>query len=92
MGIVNTTPDSFSDGGTYAAVESAIAHGLEQWRHGADIVDIGGESTRPGAEPVSPADEIERVVPVVEELVERGVIISVDTMKAEVADAAIAAG
>ncbi|MCP3993934.1 MAG: dihydropteroate synthase [bacterium] len=92
MGIVNTTPDSFSDGGMYDAVESAIAHGLQLWQQGADIVDIGGESTRPGAEPVSPADEIERVVPVVEELVERGVIISVDTMKAEVADAAIAAG
>jgi dihydropteroate synthase len=92
MGIVNTTPDSFSDGGLYDANRDAIAHGLYLWDQGADIVDVGGESTRPGAVPVPVDDEIERVVPVVAGLAARGVVVSIDTMKAPVASAAIAAG
>jgi dihydropteroate synthase len=92
MGIVNVTPDSFSDGGAHGTHGEAIAHGLELWEQGADIVDIGGESTRPGATPVTAADEIDRVVPVVAELAERGVVVSIDTMKATVAEAAINAG
>ena len=92
MGIVNATPDSFSDGGRYSAVEAAVAHGLSMWNQGADIVDVGGESTRPGAEPVSEVEEMSRVVPVVRDLVAQGVVVSVDTMKAAVAGAAIAAG
>lgn len=92
MGIVNVTPDSFSDGGTLETHREAIAHGLKLWEQGADIVDIGGESTRPGATPVTAADEFDRVVPVVAALVERGVVVSIDTMKATVAGAAIAAG
>ena len=92
MGIVNVTPDSFSDGGQYAGRERAVAHGMELWGQGADILDIGGESTRPGAEPVAAGDEVDRVVPVIAELVRRGAVVSVDTMKAEVAASAIAAG
>ncbi len=92
MGIVNATPDSFSDGGRYSARESAVAHGLALWEQGADLVDVGGESTRPGAEPVSLSDELARVVPVVGDLVASGVVVSVDTRKAEVAAAALAAG
>ncbi|MCP4966384.1 MAG: dihydropteroate synthase [bacterium] len=92
MGIVNTTPDSFSDGGRYTAVEAAVAHGLALWSQGADIVDVGGESTRPGAEPVAEIEEMSRVVPVVRDLVAQDVVVSVDTMKAAVANAAIAAG
>ncbi|MCS6623000.1 dihydropteroate synthase [Roseibacterium beibuensis] len=93
MGIVNVTPDSFSDGGRLASVEAAVAHGLTLVEQGADILDIGGESTRPGAAPVSEADEIARVVPVIEGL--RALWpgpISVDTMKPAVARAAVAAG
>ena len=92
MGIVNTTPDSFSDGGRYAAVEAAVAHGLAMWNQGADIVDVGGESTRPGAESISAVEEMSRVVPVIRDLVDQDVVVSVDTMKAEVASAAITAG
>ena len=92
MGIVNTTPDSFSDGGRYAAIEAAVAHGLLMWNQGADIVDVGGESTRPGAEPVSVLEEMSRVVPVIRDLVAQGVVVSVDTMKAEVASAAVGVG
>jgi dihydropteroate synthase len=92
MGIVNVTPDSFSDGGRYAAVEAAVAHGLSMWNQGADVVDVGGESTRPGAEPVSAIEEMSRVVPIVRDLADQGVVVSVDTMKAEVASAAIGAG
>jgi dihydropteroate synthase len=92
MGIVNVTPDSFSDGGRYAAVEAAVAHGLSMWNQGADVVDVGGESTRPGAEPVSAIEEMSRVVPIVRDLADEGVVVSVDTMKAEVASAAIGAG
>ena len=92
MGIVNVTPDSFSDGGRYATPDAAIAHGLALVKQGADLLDVGGESTRPGAAPVSEADELQRVVPVIEGLRGCGVPLSVDTMKATVARAAIAAG
>jgi dihydropteroate synthase len=92
MGILNVTPDSFHDGGEYDEVEAAVAHAREMVANGADIVDVGGESTRPGAEPVSVAEERERVVPVVERLADLDVPVSVDTRKAAVADAALAAG
>jgi len=93
MGIVNVTPDSFSDGGRHAGVEAAVAHGLRLVEQGADWLDVGGESTRPGAEPVSAADEVARVVPVIEGLRARWPgPISIDTMKPEVARAAVAAG
>jgi len=92
MGIVNVTPDSFSDGGRFLAHDAAIAHGLAMAEAGADLVDVGGESTRPGADDVPAADEIERVIPVVEALSGRGVLVSIDTSKAEVAAAAVAAG
>lgn len=93
MGIVNVTPDSFSDGGRLASVEAAVAHGLRRVEQGADILDVGGESTRPGADPVSEADEIARALPVIEGL--RAAWpgpISIDTMKPVVARAAVAAG
>ena len=92
MGIVNVTPDSFSDGGLWLAPEAALARGLALHEAGAALVDIGGESTRPGAKPVSAADEIARVVPVVEALAQAGVTVSIDTRKPEVARAAIEAG
>jgi len=93
MGIVNVTPDSFSDGGLYLQRERAIAHALELVEQGADIIDVGGESTRPGAEPVPLEEELRRVIPVVEGIrKESDVCISVDTYKAEVAEAALAAG
>ena len=86
MGIVNVTPDSFSDGGQHASTDAAIAHGLQLLQDGADVLDIGGESTRPGAEPVSLADELRRVVPVVTGLANQTKCpLSVDTSKAEVA-------
>ena len=91
MGIVNVTPDSFSDGGRYLDPEQAIAHGLELVAEGASVVDVGGESTRPGAEPVDEAEERRRVVPVIEALAPH-VRVSVDTRHASVAEAAIAAG
>ena len=93
MGIVNVTPDSFSDGGRLASVEAAVPHGLRLIEQGADILDIGGESTRPGAAPVQAAEEIARVLPVIEDLRSRwrGPI-SIDTMKPAVARAAVAAG
>ncbi len=92
MGVVNVTPDSFSDGGHWYGPEAAIAHGLELAAQGADIVDVGGESTRPGAQRVSAAEELRRVGPVVTELVKAGVPTSIDTMRAEVAEFALAAG
>jgi len=92
MGIVNVTPDSFSDGGRFLAHDAAIAHGLAMAEAGADLVDIGGESTRPGAAEVSAGNEIDRVVPVVRALADRGVLVSIDTSKARVATAAIEAG
>lgn len=93
MGIVNVTPDSFSDGGQHLATASAIEHGLRLVAGGADLLDIGGESTRPGATPVSGADELRRVLPVIEGLVSRtGIPVSIDTRKPAVAAAALAAG
>jgi len=92
MGVVNVTPDSFSDGGRYFDPEVAVAHGLDLVAQGADLLDVGGESTRPGAGRVEPAEELRRVVPVVRELAGAGVPIAVDTMRAVVAEAALAAG
>jgi dihydropteroate synthase len=93
MGVVNVTPDSFSDGGLFLDADAAIAHGEELARDGADILDVGGESTRPGAEPVSEVEELERVVPVIAGLSERGSArLSIDTSKLAVAEAALDAG
>jgi dihydropteroate synthase len=92
MGIVNVTPDSFSDGGLFLDARAAIRHGLELVGDGADILDIGGESTRPGADPVGEAEELRRVVPVIEGLSGASAQISIDTSKASVARAALAAG
>jgi len=92
MGILNVTPDSFSDGGAYFDTSRAIDHGLALAADGADIVDVGGESTRPGALPVPPEQELSRVLPVVRDLAAAGVFVSVDTMHAAVACAALAAG
>lgn len=93
MGIVNVTPDSFSDGGAHDSTEAAVAHGLKLVEEGADLLDIGGESTRPGAAPVSIDEELRRVVPVIEQLAARtSVPISIDTFKPEVMRAAVAAG
>ncbi|MDP3893362.1 MAG: dihydropteroate synthase, partial [Nocardioides sp.] len=92
LGIVNVTPDSFSDGGRFHQASEAVEHGLRLTRQGADLVDVGGESTRPGAARVSEAEELRRVVPVVRELSHAGVQVSVDTMRARVATAAVAAG
>ena len=88
MGVLNVTADSFSDGGRYLDADAAIAHGLELIEQGADLIDVGGESTRPGAVRVDPGLEAERVVPVIGELAARGVTVSVDTMRAPVAAAA----
>jgi dihydropteroate synthase len=92
MGVVNVTPDSFSDGGRYDTVESAVAHGRRLLADGADILDIGGESTRPGATRPLVEEELARVVPVIAQLAADGALVSVDTMRAEVAAAAVAAG
>ncbi|MCU1409634.1 MAG: folP [Rhodoglobus sp.] len=92
MGILNVTPDSFSDGGQFASLEAAIARGIQLREQGADLVDVGGESTRPGAERVPVEEEQARVMPVIRELVAAGVAVSVDTMNAETAFAAAAAG
>ena len=92
MGIVNVTPDSFSDGGRFATTEAAVAHGLMLVEQGADLLDIGGESTRPGAVRPVVGDELDRVVPVIRELAAAGAVVSVDTMRAEVAAAALEAG
>jgi dihydropteroate synthase len=98
MGVLNVTPDSFSDGGLDATPEAAVARGLQMMEDGADLIDVGGESSRPGAEPVPVAVELRRVVPVVEALAAaagesgRAVRLSVDTVKSEVASAALAAG
>jgi dihydropteroate synthase len=92
MGIVNVTADSFSDGGRYLDLARAVAHGEQLAAEGADLVDVGGESTRPGATPVSLEDELARVIPVVKALVAKGIAVSVDTMKPEVMQAAAQAG
>src|SRR6476661_4327991 len=93
MGILNVTPDSFSDGGQFLSVDDAVAHAEQLVSEGADIIDVGGESTRPGGEPISVEEEIGRVVPVIESLTARvAVPVSVDTTKSEVARAALDAG
>jgi dihydropteroate synthase len=92
MGVLNVTPDSFSDGGCFADTESAVAHGLAMHAAGADFVDVGGESTRPGADRVDAQEECRRVLPVIRELTDAGVRTSVDTTRADVAEAAISAG
>jgi dihydropteroate synthase len=92
MGIVNVTPDSFSDGGLYISAEDALHHALQLIEQGADLLDIGGESTRPGSNQVSVEEEMLRIMPVVEALVKRNIPVSVDTSKPEVMRAAIAAG
>ena len=92
MGVVNVTPDSFSDGGAWLDPDKAIAHGVELASQGGDIIDVGGESTRPGALRIPVDDELRRVLPVVEGLVSAGVYVSIDTMRAEVARQALAAG
>ncbi len=92
MGILNVTPDSFADGGRHNDFDAAVARGLEMIAEGVDIIDIGGESTRPGAERVSEAEEIQRTIPVIAELARHGTRISIDTMRASTAEAAIKAG
>ena len=92
MGVVNVTPDSFSDGGRWDTTDAAIAHGLELRDQGADLLDIGGESTRPGATRPLVAEELDRVVPVIRALAADGIAVSVDTMRHEVASAALEAG
>lgn len=92
MGIVNVTPDSFSDGGRYLDPAAAVAHGRALRAEGADILDVGGESTRPGAAPVDEPEELRRVLPVIRELTRDGAVVSVDTMKPGVAAAALDAG
>ncbi|MFZ4506525.1 MAG: dihydropteroate synthase [Fimbriimonas sp.] len=92
MGILNVTPDSFSDGGRHFSFAAAVDAGSRMMDEGADLIDVGGESTRPGAEPVDAEEEIRRTVPVVEALVARGFAVSIDTMKATVARAAVLAG
>jgi dihydropteroate synthase len=92
MGVVNVTPDSFSDGGQWFGADAAVEHGLELVAQGADIVDVGGESTRPGAQRISEEEELRRVGPVVTELVKAGVRVSIDTMRAPVAEFALDAG
>jgi len=91
MGILNVTPDSFADGGRHNDFDAAVARGLEMIAEGVDIIDIGGESTRPGADRVSEAEEIERTIPVITELAKHGARISIDTMRASTAEAAIKA-
>jgi dihydropteroate synthase len=92
MGILNVTPDSFADGGRHNEFDAAVARGLAMIAEGVDIIDIGGESTRPGAERVSEEDELNRTIPVITELAKHGVRISIDTMRASTAEAALKAG
>ena len=92
MGILNVTPDSFADGGRHNEFEAAVARGIEMIAEGVDIIDVGGESTRPGAERVSEEEEIARTIPVIRELAKHGATISIDTMRASTAEAAIKAG
>lgn len=92
MGVVNVTPDSFSDGGMWFTPDTAVAHGVELMQQGADLLDVGGESTRPGAERVSEEEELRRVIPVIRELARGGARVSVDTMRASVAAQALEVG
>jgi len=92
MGILNVTPDSFADGGKHDTYEKAVARGLEMIAEGVDIIDIGGESTRPGSDRVTALEEQRRVIPVIEKLAQTGIPISIDTMRAQTAELAITAG
>jgi len=92
VGVLNVTPDSFSDGGRYTGLDAALEHGRRMWAEGADMIDVGGESTRPGADRVGAAEEIRRVLPAITALAAEGIVVSVDTMRAAVAEAAIGAG
>jgi len=92
MGVLNVTPDSFSDGGRYATLDDAVEHAVQLRAEGADLIDVGGESTRPGAERVAPEVEASRVLPVIKALAAEGVVVSVDTYRASVAQAALDAG
>jgi dihydropteroate synthase len=92
MGVINVTPDSFSDGGRFIDANVAIAHGRKMNEQGADIIDIGGESTRPGSERISEQEELDRVLPVIEALISDGIVVSIDTMRASVAKTAVTAG
>lgn len=92
MGVLNVTPDSFSDGGRYLHLDDALGHGVDMWTDGADLVDVGGESTRPGADRVAADVEIARILPVIRGLSSAGVAVSVDTTRARVAEAALGAG
>jgi dihydropteroate synthase len=92
MGVLNLTPDSFSDGGRWADLDAAVRHGLAMVADGADVIDVGGESTRPGADRVDPDEEVRRVLPAVRELAAAGVLVSIDTTRAAVAAAALDAG
>lgn len=92
MGVLNVTPDSFSDGGRYASLDDAVAHAHEMWQQGADLIDVGGESTRPGAQRIDAEEEQRRVLPVIRELAAAGVPLSIDTYRGSVAAAALAAG
>ncbi|MEU4470769.1 dihydropteroate synthase [Micromonospora sp. NPDC023888] len=92
MGVLNVTPDSFSDGGRYADLDSAVGHGVRLRDAGAHLIDVGGESTRPGAERIDAATEVARVLPVIRELTAAGVAVSIDTTRARVAEAALSAG
>jgi dihydropteroate synthase len=92
VGVLNVTPDSFSDGGRYSSADDAIAHGLQMQAEGADLIDVGGESTRPGAQRVAADEELRRIEPVIEGLAAQGVALSVDTYRASVAAAALQAG
>lgn len=92
MGVLNVTPDSFSDGGRYLQPSKAIAHGLTLHQNGADMVDVGGESTRPGAKRISADEELGRILPVITPLAQQGVRVSVDTTRADVAREAVQAG
>jgi dihydropteroate synthase len=92
MAVLNVTPDSFSDGGKYLDLDAAVARASQQATGGADIIDVGGESTRPGAQRVAVEEELRRVVPVVEQLSSAGILVSIDTMRTEVAAAAVSAG
>ena len=92
MGVLNVTPDSFSDGGLFEDTQTAITHGRYMTAHGADIVDVGGESTRPGSDRISQDEELSRVIPVIEALASDGIMVSIDTMRSEVARESVAAG